>query len=76
MDSIDRDVYILWDTDLNGWSFQVKETLGRKSVKIFFRGNEGVASVRNLEAMIRILSEAKNRLEGLAAMEGLEKIVP
>lgn len=90
MDGTDRRIQQTWSTSLvkpSGASgnphLTVEELSDRKHVVVKLKGpysgdNEAVAkmTLADLDTAIRIMTDARTRLEAFGTMEGLEKVVP
>lgn len=84
MDGTDRRIWERWTTVIGDTKFVVEEQswLKRDRVSVGIASSASASgmnvamSVMDLDAAIRVLTLARERLEALGAMDGLEKVAP
>lgn len=80
MDGIDRRIALRWHImtiDGTGYSLVIEESASqRNTISMTFRGNSTALTLGDIAAMIRMLTEAKERLEAFGPLEALEKAAP
>ena len=73
LDGADKAIVQTWETGIGGYAFKVIEHISRARVQFWLNQSSATASLSELEAVIRILQLARDRLEVFGTMAAMEK---